>query len=322
MTTKNKLTCRLRTRTEADYQAIAAVRTAARPEFRSSAVLHAADDRVHPEDRLLMGWIWERDGEAVAVSDVSEPFFMAERGTCFAGYQAVPGRLRPEEQDEVLRHLLDESARHGAKKLVVGAFDDQPDKVDRFERFGFVEDKRQLWTRLDVAALDPDPHRPKLEQLRSDGTEFVSFAELETQGPDWRGPGNAMIGTVSMDVPTAFPMEPGPLEQFEKELEDPLLWPKEFTFMARRNGVFEGISMLFPRLADPEVAMTGLTGTVRERRRTGLATALKTVAILNARERGVKWIYADNEKNNPMYLLNRQLGFQDVWSELVMLKDL
>jgi GNAT superfamily N-acetyltransferase len=53
-----------------------------------------------------------------------------------------------------------------------------------------------------------------------------------------------------------------------------------------------------------------LTGTRRDYRRRGLATAMKVRNIQLAKKLGVDIIETDNEENNPMFQLNLQLGFK------------
>lgn len=67
---------------------------------------------------------------------------------------------------------------------------------------------------------------------------------------------------------------------------------------------------------------TGLTGIVRSHCRRGLATLLKTHAIRYAKEQGIQSIRTGNEENNPMYTLNRKLGFQDLTANLAFEKEL
>ena len=45
-------------------------------------------------------------------------------------------------------------------------------------------------------------------------------------------------------------------------------------------------------------------------RRQGIATALKVKALSKLKERGIKVVRTDNEKNNPMYLINVAMGFK------------
>ena len=63
-------------------------------------------------------------------------------------------------------------------------------------------------------------------------------------------------------------------------------------------------------LAEPAKLYTGLTGVLRSHRRRGIATALKVTALEMAKARGVRTLETDNEENNPMYLLNVELGFE------------
>ncbi len=86
--------------------------------------------------------------------------------------------------------------------------------------------------------------------------------------------------------------------------------------MAVRNDLMVGLSSLVKRGGATTVLGTGGTGVLPAFRRQGLATRLKLKAIGYARELGTMWITTDNEENNPMYGLNRQLGFapQPAWT--------
>ncbi len=80
--------------------------------------------------------------------------------------------------------------------------------------------------------------------------------------------------------------------------------------LAKDGERWVGLSVLYIVSGKPDMLSSGLTGVIRPYRRQGIATALKLRNIAFARQYGAKTIETTNEENNPMYLLNRWLGFQ------------
>jgi GNAT superfamily N-acetyltransferase len=58
-----------------------------------------------------------------------------------------------------------------------------------------------------------------------------------------------------------------------------------------------------------ERLVTAITGVVPSHRRRGIATALKVTSLQQAQKLGTHAVKTDNEENNPMYQINRRLGF-------------
>ena len=65
---------------------------------------------------------------------------------------------------------------------------------------------------------------------------------------------------------------------------------------------------VFPK-SDSLTAWTCGLGVLREYRRKGIATALKLRALKVLYDNGIHFVKTDNEENNPMYLINENLGF-------------
>jgi len=43
--------------------------------------------------------------------------------------------------------------------------------------------------------------------------------------------------------------------------------------------------------------------------------------IQKAKEKGYRWIYTGNERTNPMYTLNLQLGYRDCYEDITYWKE-
>jgi GNAT superfamily N-acetyltransferase len=88
-------------------------------------------------------------------------------------------------------------------------------------------------------------------------------------------------------------------------------------FVALDHDQLVGTSRAFRNLAKNDQLDGSLTGVIRSYRRRGIATALKLRLIQFAKEYGAAVMLTANEENNPIYTLNRALGFtpQPAWIE-------
>ena len=64
--------------------------------------------------------------------------------------------------------------------------------------------------------------------------------------------------------------------------------------------------------SEPNKGWTGGLGVLKEFRRKGIATAIKIKAIEQLLKKNITEVRTDNEKNNPMYKINVELGFKPV----------
>jgi GNAT superfamily N-acetyltransferase len=127
---------------------------------------------------------------------------------------------------------------------------------------------------------------------------------------------------LSQDVPSPEPFTRSPFDVFvERTLTAPNFLP-DAQIIAVDAGRWVGMSGLWKSLATPKRLHTGFTGVARSHRRKGVATAMKVEGIRFARAYGAEIIGTDNEENNPMYLLNLQLGFEPRLAELFYRKQM
>lgn len=150
--------------------------------------------------------------------------------------------------------------------------------------------------------------------------EVVSYAEYANRKPDsWQEDVWRLEMDLFQDVPLPEPFKEEPLEDWIPILTRPGN-RLDLMYLALDGDTIMGCSQLEPSPGDKTLCNTGLTGVRRQYRRKGVARHLKQVAMSNAKKAGIWHIYADNEANNPMYLLNEELGFRHKFNFCTMLK--
>lgn len=150
---------------------------------------------------------------------------------------------------------------------------------------------------------------------------IVSYQELAKQDPEnwikrlWR-----LEMDLCADLPLPHPYVETPYEIFAERVSDPNV-DKRTKYLMLQDGELVGMSQLWYSPVSPQYAATGLTGSLRHVRRQGVATKLKQHSLAIAKEDGVEQVFTDNEENNPMFLLNQQLGFKKLFDYYVYFKN-
>lgn len=232
-------------------------------------------------------------------------------------WYADPARfeLRVFGSAEVGDATLEEASRRaqelGAGKLGGWARSDHEWMAAMFERAGFHPGQCNREVCLDLASFDPG------EATLPDGYSIVPLSQLLESGGEqakhefWR-----LEMDIYADVPLPEPHKETPFDDFIKALDDPDLL-LDWQFVALFGEQWVGQSQLHRNTVDPKVAATSITGVRRAHRRKGLATLLKISALNNAKSHGVEVVFTDTEEDNPMKLINQQLGFKSAydWTE-------
>src|SRR3954471_12023438 len=157
-----------------------------------------------------------------------------------------------------------------------------------------------------------DPRRVPEPQL-PEGFRCVALADLT---PDVVYPA---VYEATMDEPSAVPRETFPYDEFTREWDDPDidLAASAATVHGDRVVAFSFIKTAGDR------GQHGFTGTARDYRGRGLATAAKRHALRAAAARGVTRVTTSNaEENTAMRAINRRLGFEPIGEHVIYSRTL
>ena len=301
-----------------DYAAIATVEKAVYPDNANTAAAFKYRDDSWDQKYLRRQLVVEWGDQVVAFASYSERPWSYAPGAY--GFNIT---IRPDFErrgigtavyNDICRDLTQQ--KHPLAQLSTYTRGDKPQSIRFLEKRGFVAVMRWIVSVLNVSQFNVDSYRPLRQQLAESGVEIRPLPQQKQHDPNWLHNLYELDWALTQDEPQPSPPTKLPLEQYVKTfLDDPNVL-EEAWFVAVENGRYLGMTQLYRKPNKPKEYGTGFTGVVRSHRRRGLATVLKSYAVEYAQQQGIETLRTGNEEKNPMYQLNKRLGFVDLTTEL------
>jgi len=270
-------------------------------------------ESIYPQDNPRLRYTAENnDGQAVATCACLRPFWMDAPGVFWLEIRVHPEWRRRGIGRAMLAALEPFAREQGATILRTDCREDFAASVRFLERAGFSNIGIRYESVIDVQSFDETPFLPVLEGVLRAGYRLTSLAEELPVTPDADRRLYDLIFTTAAEVP--FPGGAVYKKTFENWRKSSLGSPSSdpaAMFIAKRGDDYVATTTLELPLSADEPAITHMTGTQREHRRRGLATALKLMSFRYLRRRGFREVRTHNDTANPPILnLNEKMGYR------------
>ncbi|HJQ74519.1 MAG TPA: GNAT family N-acetyltransferase [Gaiellaceae bacterium] len=258
-----------------------------------------------PERARTLEVVAEADGAVVATGHGGLNIWTSTEGAAWAFLTVDEAHRRRGIGEALGLHLLDHLRANGATKAQ--AFFRWTEEGERWAT-------ARGWSKLlggPLIAIDP---RVVPEPSLPPGYRFASMAEVAPEAVF------EAVKEAALDEPTPEPHDAFSLDDFLRDWNEPDTDHESSTAVLAEDGSVAAFTFLNTA---GERAQHGFTGTVREHRGRGLATAAKARALRTAAERGVTRVTTSNaEENAAMRAINRKLGFEPVGEHVIFGRDL
>jgi RimJ/RimL family protein N-acetyltransferase len=261
--------------------------------------------RTLPKRARLLVLVVEAEDAVVAVGSVALNTETTTEGAAWAFVTVDEANRRKGIGDELGRRLLDYLREVGATKCT--------------SFFRWTEDGDQWatargWSRLTTQPLIAVDPRTVPEPSIPAGYRCVPMAEVAPERV------YEAVRVAALDEPTPIPQDDFRIDDFLREWNEPDTDLRSSTAVLADDGTVVAFTRL--KVAGKH-AQQGFTGTVRDHRGRGLATAAKCWALRTAAASGVTRVTTSNaEENAAMRAINRKLGFEAIGDHVIFGRDL
>ncbi|MCO5197927.1 MAG: GNAT family N-acetyltransferase [Anaerolineae bacterium] len=304
-------------RTDADYEAAVAIHRRVWPREATTVEEWRYHDEKRNPDFMDERFVVEIDGRIVATAGYGQSEWAFDPDKYFIFASVDPDYRRRGIGTAFYNKACHDLSPHSPKIYVSGTDESQTQSIRLLEQLGFENTKRYPNSHLTVADFDPEPFAGAQAKAAAHGISIRTVADLKEQDDDWQQRLYELNWLIIRDVPFSTPPTKTTFETYVSGwIERPgVMLDGWFVAVDEATGDYVGMTSTWQVMGDDEKVITSITGVTRERRRQGIATALKLHGIEFARQYGARIIETQNEENNPMYDLNMALGFvsQPAW---------
>jgi GNAT superfamily N-acetyltransferase len=217
--------------------------------------------------------------------------------------------------------LLDDLHAQGATQVVGEILEKAPPGLEFAKKRGFVIDRHQYPSTLDLATFDETPFLPVVTELESAGMRFCTLADFPDDPHTQRRYYELNLATVR-DIPGEywdFAMYP---QFFQERILGAPWFRRENQILAVEGETFAGFASvsLSPETQSAYNETTGVLPAYRGRK---IGLALKVLAARFARQHGARQVGTDNDSlNAPILAINRKMGYQPQPGKYIVIREL
>lgn len=297
--------------TDSEYADIVAIENANYPDALMGVNEFRFYDQTSGDQYMHERLVAERNDRIVGFVTYGQPWWSFQAGKYFFWLAVDPDWQHTAVANELYAAMLKDLQPHKPRLLTCEIREDQGYVIDLLQKRGFAAQQRNPMSALEVLAFEPERYAALQERVRQAGISISDLNEVAAQDPDWAPKVWDLEWQILQDVPSPDPLTQATFEEWRVRTFDSPNFIAGGYLVARDGERYVGMSSLWKSEADQEKLGTGLTGVLPEYRRRGIATALKVAGLNFARAYGAKIVETDNEENNPMFELNKQLGFKE-----------
>ena len=305
-----------------DVERVVEITRAIRPDDHVSAAeirdWHAVQ---RTAGRLSVNWLASIAGQIVGSAYVGQSTWLPQTT------MVLRVAVHPDHQGRgygraLLERAEDTARERGGERTFSWTEETWPRSMRFLDRAGYGVVERRWESTLDLSRCDLARLQDAVDRVASSGVRIVSAAVLSTDRSDWKQDLHRLYTDVEMDVPTPYPIQRMPFDDF-----DALSLGRQFLadafFVAVHGEQLVGLTE--PVLVDdlPEAISQSLTGVRSDYRGRGIASALKAQTAMWAIQNGYTSIRTQNAQSNAaMLAVNDRLGFERDHATIEYLKNL
>jgi GNAT superfamily N-acetyltransferase len=270
-------------------------------------------EELDPPKDLFRFVVETPDGAPAASAEIG-PGFMPRPDGALAGDVGIMRKHRGKGLGTALLKAVEaEAARRKAPRIMAGISVAFEGSLEWAQKRGYAEIGRRIESYVDVRTFDPAPFADMVDRVRDSGITLVTLTEhfkdkddaardafwhelWEAEAPMWE------------DVPWSDPRPHWPYERFHQLAVKSGKMVEGATVVAFDGSTIAGFTTTGKQGTDR--GYTWMTGTGRDHRGRGIATAMKVVMLAGAREAGLRAMLTTNdEPNKAMRGINAKLGY-------------